>query len=100
MKLLSGFVAVLWLLSTAAFAADAENGRRLVLQHCAGCHVVAPNQRAEVADSPPFAAIARKHDFNADAISGAVLAPHPRMNLGLRQSEARDIAAYIASLPR
>ncbi|HZP78876.1 MAG TPA: c-type cytochrome [Pseudolabrys sp.] len=83
-----------------AFAADIESGRRIAQQRCASCHVVIPNQRAEVADSPPFATIAQKHGFDADAIAAMVLAPHPRMNLMLRPSEALDIAAYIAALPR
>jgi mono/diheme cytochrome c family protein len=95
-------LAALLSLAAATFssAADSEGGRRLAQQRCATCHITAPHQRADVATSPPFEAIGRKYDFDADAITAAVLAPHPRMNLTLRPSEARDIAAYIATLHR
>ena len=35
-------------------ADDADNGKRQAQQHCSPCHIVEPNQRREVADSPPF----------------------------------------------
>jgi cytochrome c len=84
-----------------AFAADADNGKRLAQTHCTPCHaVVAPNLRGEVADSPPFETIARKFDFDSELIAARVINPHPRMNVMLRRSEALDIAAYIISLAK
>jgi mono/diheme cytochrome c family protein len=83
-----------------AFAADADHGKRLSLDRCAVCHIVISNQREEIADSPPFEMIGAKFGFNSELIAAAVLAPHPRMNLTLRPSEAHDIAAYISSLAR
>jgi hypothetical protein len=42
-------------------AADADNGKRQAQQHCSPCHIIEPNQRQELADSPPFETIARKY---------------------------------------
>jgi len=81
-----------------AVAADADNGKRLAQQHCSPCHLVEPNQRQEVADSPPFETIAQKFGNAPEFIAFAILAPHPRMNVVLSRREAQDIAAYIATL--
>jgi mono/diheme cytochrome c family protein len=81
-----------------AAAADADNGKRLALLRCATCHIVVPNQRDEVADSPPFETIARKFGSDAELIAVTILSPHPRMNLTLTRREAEDIAAYISTL--
>ena len=59
----------------------AENGKRLVQQHCSPCHIVEPNQRQELANSPSFETIARKHGNAPEQIAFAILAPHPRMNV-------------------
>jgi mono/diheme cytochrome c family protein len=91
---------VAWLLGSDALAADAANGRLLAASHCAVCHAVAPGQRNEVADAPPFDAIGRKHDYNAGALVLVILGPHPKMNFMPRRPDAEDIAAYIATLPR
>src|SRR5262249_17012065 len=58
---------------TAANAADVDNGRRQAELRCATCHVVAPNQRDEIADSPPFEVIARKFSANPDMLIYAIL---------------------------
>jgi mono/diheme cytochrome c family protein len=81
-----------------AHAADAEEGKRLAQARCAPCHIVVPNQRMEVAKSPPFDTIARKAEFNADMLAYLILAPHPGMNMTLTRREADDIAAYIVTL--
>ena len=83
-----------------AFAADADNGKRLAQTRCVGCHIVAQDGRKEVADSPPFETIGRKFGFNSALLVASILAPHPRMNLPVRPSEAADIAAYIGSLAK
>jgi len=83
-----------------ALTADADNGKRLALAHCSPCHIVVPNQRQELADSPPFEAIARKFGFNAEMLTYSILVPHPRMNMTLTREEADDIAAYIATLAK
>ena len=83
-----------------AFAADADNGKRQAQQHCSPCHIVEPNQRQEVADSPPFETIGRKYGNAPEQIAFAILAPHPRMNVTLSRRDAQDIAAYIATLAK
>jgi hypothetical protein len=81
-----------------ASAANANNGRRIAQARCSPCHIVVPNQRQEVAKSPPFEDIARQNGFNAEMLAYSILAPHPRMNLTFTREEAEDLAAYIASL--
>jgi mono/diheme cytochrome c family protein len=81
-----------------ASAANANNGRRIAQARCSPCHIVVPNQRQEVAKSPPFEDIARQNGFNAEMLAYLILAPHPRMNLTFTREEADDLAAYIASL--
>jgi mono/diheme cytochrome c family protein len=81
-------------------AADPDNGKRQAQQHCSPCHIVEPNQRQEVADSPPFETIARKYGNAPEQIAFAILAPHPRMNVTLSRRDAQDIAAYIATLAK
>ncbi len=81
-----------------AAAADANNGKRIAQMRCAPCHIVIPNQRKEIADSPPFEDIGRQHGFNAELLAYLILAPHPRMNLAFSREEVEDLAAYIATL--
>jgi mono/diheme cytochrome c family protein len=84
--------------ASSATAADANNGRRIAQARCSPCHIVVPNQRQELAKSPPFEDIARQNGFNAEMLAYLILAPHPRMNLTFTREEAEDLAAYIASL--
>lgn len=84
--------------ATHARAADAGRGQRLAESQCASCHSVAPPGPREVADAPPFAVIARKYGYDADAIAHAIAGPHPKMNFSPQADEAADIAAYIATL--
>ena len=94
------FAALSIFVTLPALAADADNGKRLALARCTGCHIIAPNHREEVADSPPFETIGRKFGFNSELLVTTILAPHPKMNLMLKRSEADDIAAYIGSLAK
>jgi mono/diheme cytochrome c family protein len=84
----------------AAYAADAERGRTLVQMHCAACHTSPASPRREVAEAPPFAAIARKYGHDASALSFAIFAPHAKMNFTPARADAADIAAYLSTLPR
>ena len=83
-----------------ATAADADAGKRFAQQHCSPCHRVEPNQRQELANSPPFETIAQKYGNSPEAIAFAILAPHPRMNMILSRREAEDLAAYVATLAK
>ncbi len=94
---LAGVVSAL-VSSSAAPAADIDNGRNIAMRECAPCHIVAPFQRNEVADAPPFEVIGMKNGFDAGMLVLSLLAPHPKMNFRLRQQDADDIAVYIASL--
>jgi cytochrome c2 len=69
--------------TSAALAADADNGRRLAEMRCAGCHIVAPNQRRDVTDAAPFEVIARKFSTSPESLAFSLLDPHPRMNVML-----------------
>jgi mono/diheme cytochrome c family protein len=87
--------------ATGSQAADAGNGLRLAQRWCAPCHVVEPNQRQPTGEAPPFAAVAKRPDFDAARVAFFLLDPHPKMpNMGLSRSEAQDLAAYIATQRR
>jgi cytochrome c len=84
-----------------AIAADASNGVRVAEARCVTCHAVAPlGLRRDVADAPPFEAIARKYGAQPEMLAFAILDPHPRMNVMLTRREAEDIAAYIGTLAK
>jgi hypothetical protein len=91
-------VALMASLASVVQAADSENGKRLAGLRCAPCHVVRPHQREEVADSLPFAIIARRFGSNPDTLALAMRDPHPRMNIALTRREAEDLAAYVVPL--
>ena len=91
---------LLTLAGAPARAADADNGRRVVQARCASCHAVFTREQRKLAEALPLEAIARKYDFNADALAFSLLDPHPRMNEPLTRREAQDVAAYIVTLAR
>ena len=85
--------------ATSALAADVVDGERLARRWCSDCHVVAPNQQTPMSEAPPFAAIARRVDFNAAGVAFFLLNPHPKMpDMGLSRTAAEDLAAYIGTL--
>jgi mono/diheme cytochrome c family protein len=86
--------------ASAALAADADNGRRLAETRCVACHIIAPGQRRDVTDAPPFEVIAQKFATSPEKLAFSLLDPHPRMNVMLTRREAQDIAAYINSLAK
>jgi mono/diheme cytochrome c family protein len=86
-----------WALIAAAQGADVQAGQRLAQLRCIVCHVVGPNRERVVAEAPPFPAIARKFANDQDALVMNLMGPHPKMNFGLSQSDAENIAAFITS---
>jgi mono/diheme cytochrome c family protein len=100
--ILYAFALIAISVALAAAVGDPVNGRRQAESRCANCHIIAPNARREVADSPPFMAIAQKFRSEPDMLLFVLLEPHPRMNLQppLTRREADDIAAYINSLAK
>jgi len=94
-------VMVLAAFGAPAWAADADNGKRLAQRWCASCHIVEPNQQQASADAPPFAGISRVPGFSAQRVAFFLLDPHPKMPaMALSRRDAEDIAAYIAVLGR
>jgi len=88
------------LVGSAALAADAENGKRVAETRCIACHTVAPTQRRDVTDAPPFDVIAQKFATSPETLAFSLLDPHPRMNVTLTRREAEDVAAYINTLAK
>jgi mono/diheme cytochrome c family protein len=95
-----GWVIPALLMTTAALAADAANGKRVAESRCVTCHRVGPDRPREVADAPPFEVLAQKYSFDPGKLAFAILEPHPRMSVALTRREAEDIAAYINSLAK
>lgn len=76
-------------------------GKRLALELCAGCHVVAEDQERPAIDVvPAFAAIANRPDTTAFRIRVFLRdTPHPVMpNFVFTDEEVDDLIAYILSL--
>jgi mono/diheme cytochrome c family protein len=88
------------LVSTASFAAGAENGKTLAKRWCSSCHVVVEgDQKLATDQAPPFTLIAKTPDFNANKLAFLLLKPHPNMPiLSLGRAEIANIAEYIATL--
>jgi mono/diheme cytochrome c family protein len=85
--------------STASFAADPDTGKVLARRWCSSCHLVDRNQKSTTDQAPPFAAIAKMPDFDANKLAFLLLKPHPNMpTLSLSRAETADIADYIAAL--
>ncbi len=100
MGVLRGLLVAVTVCATPAFAADASRGKDVAEHQCAACHQVAPHQRNELADAPPFELIGRKNGFDAAALAFALLGPHPKMNFSPSQRDAADVAAYISTLSK
>lgn len=86
--------------ASAAFAADADNGRRLAQMRCVPCHAVDGAPRREIAEAPPFETIARKFALQPETLAFVMLDPDPRMNVALTRRKMEDIAAYINTLAK
>jgi mono/diheme cytochrome c family protein len=85
------------LASRSAGAADLENGRVIAQARCVECHVVFDGQpSAQITE--PLDNIATKYGFDAQSIVKAILDQHPEMGASLRQEDAADLAAYIATI--
>jgi mono/diheme cytochrome c family protein len=90
-----------WLPASAAeIAADARAGGQLARYWCAGCHVVADDQRRPaVAGVPTFRGMANDPAVTEYRIRMFLMTPHTIMpNFMLTRRETDDIVAYIQSL--
>ena len=86
-------------LGSTAFAADADNGKTLVIRWCSSCHLVQRDQRVASDQAPPFASLAKMPNLDANKLAFLLLSPHPNMpSLSLSRAEIADIADYIATL--
>jgi len=95
----AAIAASLVLVATPGYAQDVYHGLDLAKRWCASCHLVAPDQARASADVPPFASIARRPNFSAQALAYFLLDPHPKMpEMAISRNAANDIAAYIATL--
>lgn len=95
-----GFVVLVSaVVATSTLAANPDQGETLVKRWCAGCHLVAADQKGATTEAPTFASVAKRPDFDAAKIAFFLVNPHAKMaNMQLSRDEAADIAAYIATL--
>jgi mono/diheme cytochrome c family protein len=100
MRVFRGLLVGIVFCAAPAFGSDVGRGKDIAEHQCAACHQVAPHQRNELAEAPPFELIGRKNGFDAAALAFALLGPHPKMNFSPSQSDAADVAAYISTLSR
>jgi mono/diheme cytochrome c family protein len=93
--------AMVFTFAVSAACADATNGEHLAQRWCASCHTVAREQTSARSAARSFATIARSPDFGREKLAIFLLLFHPKMpETSLTQSEASDLAEYIASLGR
>lgn len=81
---------------------DPVAGRRLALQSCAGCHVVAERQARPAFDgAPAFATVARDPAATESSLRVFLQTPHARMpDLIMTHREIDDVVSYILTLRR
>jgi mono/diheme cytochrome c family protein len=85
--------------SSAASAADPQDGKILSNRWCSDCHVVEQGQKIATDQAPSFASLAKMPAFDANKLAFLLLKPHPNMpSLSLSRVEIVDIAEYIATL--
>jgi mono/diheme cytochrome c family protein len=83
----------------AATAADTAHGEQLARRWCAACHIVSADQTHGADNAPAFVTIAKIPGLSVDTIAKFLMDPHPKMpDMQLGRGEAKDLAAYIASL--
>lgn len=84
----------------AAFAADAQNGKKIALQWCSSCHLVSEDQDTAASVSlPSFFDLSKDESWTEDNLKTFLADPHPKMpNMNLANREIADIARYIDTL--
>jgi mono/diheme cytochrome c family protein len=81
---------------------DAEAGRRLALQRCGTCHVVAADQVRPATDGvPTFAELARDPAMTTSRLRLFLQSPHrPMPDLMLSRPEIDDLTSYFTHLQK
>jgi len=79
---------------------DANAGRALAMRLCAGCHVVAPDQRRPAMDgAPAFLTLARDPAVTELSLRAFLQTPHARMpNIMLSRREIDDLVSHILGM--
>jgi len=100
MKVLTSFVFAMAFGSglSPAWAANAEAGRALAKQWCAGCHGVEPGAGANDT-APSFVVIAGKTPGRNGWIRAWLNDPHPPMRgVSLSRRQIEDVISYLETL--
>ena len=94
------FAIAMFLFCPKAFSQDTGRGEQLAKTWCASCHGIESKGSALRNDAvPSLAAISMRPDSNQESLESFLRSKHPRMPAyGLKQTEIRDVAAYIVSL--
>jgi len=81
--------------------ARAAHGAQLA-ERCAGCHATGTAGASRNAGAPPFRSLARRNPIALEQVLGRIsrFGHYGMRPMSLSDSDAADIAAYIASLDR
>ena len=90
-------IALISVLGRPAAAQGREEGQRLAVQWCAGCHDVAGSTTSDMA--PGFRQVANDPEISPERLRAWLSSPHPVMpDFGLSRLEIESLVAYLESL--
>ena len=98
-RTIAGLLILLLCSNQTLAAEDASSGKKIALQWCSSCHVVAEGQVAAFTAIPTFSAIAKKYKESPRILDAFLTAPqHAMPDMNLTRDEIRDLTAYIKTL--
>ena len=99
MAIVSVAIAAAFSIPVQAAPANADAGRRLVMQSCTSCHA-AEATKATSDGAPPLSFMAKDNKRNPAWIRGWLMEPHPPMpGIMLNRQQIDDIIAFLNTLP-
>ena len=82
-------------------AANIEQGRRLALVYCAGCHAIDKVSRSPLRIAPPFRNLHKRYPVETleEALAEGIITGHPSMpQFQFEADQINDFIAFLKSL--